>query len=145
MDRKATLLAVLGAAGTVLTALATHGTDAIRALTGVPVLLQAWASGLPLGMWSFVLALVLATLVWVAAIRHLPVGSTGKAPIVAANVLALVLGPAVTVAQHAVASMRTPGALLNALIVGLIAGLAAPHIGALMRGKARTRPMGGGR
>ena len=140
MDRKATLVAVLSAVGAVLTALATHGSDAIQALSGVPVLVQAWAAGLPLGVWSFALALVLATLVWVAAIRHLPVAPSGKAPFVAANAVALVLGPAVTVAQQYFAATRTPGALLNALIIGLIAGLAAPHIGALLRGKARTAP-----
>lgn len=140
MDRKATILALVGALGTVLTALATHGSDAIRALAGVPVLIQAWASGLPLGFWSFLLALVLATLVWVTSIRNLPVGAGGKAPFAAANAVALVLGPAVTVAQQYFAETRTPGALLNALIVGLIAGLAAPHIGALIRGKARTAP-----
>lgn len=140
IDRKATLLALAGAVGTVLTALATHGGDAIKALSGIPVMLQAWASGLPLGVWSFVLALVLATLVWVTAIRTLPIAPGGKAPFVAANILALVIGPAVTVAQQFFAATRTPGALLNALIVGLIAGLAAPHIGALLRGKARTAP-----
>lgn len=140
MDRKATLLTLAAALGTVMTALATHGSDAIRALSGVPVLVQAWASGLPLGFWSFVLALVLATLAWVTAIRYLPVGADGKAPFAAANAVALVLGPAVTVAQQYFAETRTPGALLNALIVGLIAGLAAPHIGALIRGKARTAP-----
>jgi len=140
MDRKATFLTLAAALGTMLTALATHGSDAIKALAAVPVLIEAWAAGLPLGFWSFVLALVLATLAWVAAIRHLPVGAGGKAPFVSANAVALVLGPTVTVVQHALADVRTPGALVNALIVGLIAGLAAPHIGALLRGKARTAP-----
>ncbi|RRN78533.1 hypothetical protein EIM50_13670 [Pseudoxanthomonas sp. SGD-10] len=140
MDRKATFLTLAAALGTMLTALATHGSDAIKALGAVPVLIEAWAAGLPLGFWSFVLALALATLAWVAAIRQLPVGAGGKAPFVSANAVALVLGPAVTVVQHALADVRTPGALVNALIVGLIAGLAAPHIGALLRGKARTAP-----
>lgn len=138
MDRKATILALVGALGTLLTALATHGASAVKALAAVPAMLQAWSAGLPLGVWSFTVALLLATLVWVAAIRKLPVSQSGKAPFVSANALALIVGPAVTVAQQYAAPGTGAGLLLNALILGLIAGLMAPHIGALIRGKART-------
>lgn len=134
--------AVLGTIGSalalVLSALATHGTNAIKALAGVPALLQAWSSGLPLGVWSFVLASVLSVLVWVAAIRNLPVGESGKAPFGHANAIALMVAIAVAVAQAYVAPVRNPGALLNAFMLGTVAGLLAPHIGTLLRGKART-------
>lgn len=137
MDRRAALISILAALGTLMTALATHGSDAITALAGVPVLLQAWANGLPLGVWSFVLASVLSILVWVAAIRYLPVVND-KAPFGKANLIALSVAVAVTVAQQAVVPERTPDALLNAFILGVVAGLLAPHIGTMLRGKART-------
>lgn len=138
MDR-ATIVAVGTAAGTVLAALSSHGSDAIAALAGVPALLQAWASGLPLGLWSFALAFALATLVWVAAIRYLPVSETGKAPFGKANLLALMVGVAVCVAQQYVAPARSAGGLLNAFWLGLLAGFIAPHAGTLLRGKARVK------
>jgi hypothetical protein len=139
MDR-ATIITVGTAAGTVLAALASHGSDAIKALAGVPALLQAFSSGLPLGLWSFVLAFALATLVWVAAIRKLPMSNTGKAPFGKANLVALLVGLIVAVAQQYVAPHRTPGGLLNAVWLGALAGLLAPHVGTLLRGKARTAP-----
>lgn len=139
MDR-ATIITVGTAAGTVLAALASHGSDAIAALSGVPALLQAWASGLPLGLWSFALASTLATLVWVAAIRYLPVSVTGKAPFGKANLIALLVGVSVCVAQQYLSPSRSAGALLNAFWLGMLAGFIAPHVGTLLRGKARVAP-----
>lgn len=139
MDRKAALISICAALGTLLTALSSHGANALAALSGVPALLQAWASGLPLGLWSFFLAFVLATLVWVAAIRRLPVGSDGKAPFGQANVIALIVGLTVTVAQQYVSPVKSAGGLLNAVWIGLLAGLLAPHIGTILRGKARSK------
>lgn len=131
---------VAAALVSVIGALASHGAGAIAALAGVPALLQAWAAGLPLGVWSSALALALATLAWVYAIRYLPVGKTGKAPFGYANVIALLVGLAVTVAQYRVAPVQTPGGLLNAVFLGLIAGGVAPQFGTLLRGRARTAP-----
>lgn len=139
MDR-ATIATVGTAALAVLGALASHGSKAIDALSGVPALLNAWASGLPLGVWSFGLASVLSVMAWVAAIRWLPVSACGKAPFGKANLLALLVGVAVTVAQQYVAPERSAGGLLNALFLGLIAGGLAPQVGTLLRGKARVAP-----
>lgn len=132
------LLAILSAIGTVIIALASHGEDAVSALLGVPALLQAWASGLPLGAWSFIVALSLSVLVWVYSIRYLPVGKDGKAPFGQANVIALMVGLMVAIAQQLVADHRTAGGLLNAFWIGSLAGLLGPQIGTLLRGKART-------
>jgi hypothetical protein len=139
MDR-ATIIAVGTAAGTVLAALSSHGTDALKALAGVPALLQAWSSGLPLGLWSFTLASVLSVMAWVAAIRWLPVSETGKAPFGKSNLIALLVGVAITLTQQLAAPDRGPGDLLNALCLGLIAGGLAPHVGTLLRGKVRSKP-----
>lgn len=138
MDRKAVALSILAALATLLTALGTHGENAVKALAGVPGMLQAWSSGLPLGVWSFVMAFALATLVWVTAIRMLPIGDSRKAPFGYANTLALMVGLAVTVAQQYAAESRDPGDVLNAVCLGLAAGLLAPFVGTLLRGKART-------
>lgn len=139
MDR-ATLATVGTAAVAAIGVLASNGEGAIKALSGVPGLLQAWASGLPLGVWSSAIALLLATLAWVYAIRYLPVGKAGKAPFGHANVISVMVGLAVTVAQYRVAPVQTAGGLLNALCLGLAAGALAPIIGTLLRGKARVAP-----
>lgn len=140
MDR-ATIAYVGTAAAAVLGALAGHGEKALQALSGVPALLQAWSAGMPLGVWSFTLASVLAVMAWVAAIRWLPMGATGKAPFGKANAIGLLVGVAVTVAQQLAAPDRGPGDLLNAFCLGMIAGGGvAPQVGALLRGKARVAP-----
>lgn len=138
MDRKAVILSILAALGTLLTALGTHGENAIKALAGIPSMLQAWSAGLPLGVWSFMLSLGLSVLVWVTAIRFLPVGETGKAPFGYSTILSVMVGVTVTVGQQHAAPVATPGALLNAVCLGLAAGLLASFIGTGLRGKARA-------
>lgn len=138
MDRKAVILSILAALGSLLTVLGTHGENAIKALAGVPAMLQAWSAGLPLGVWSFILSLLLSTLVWVTAIRFLPVGPTGKAPFGYSTILSVMVGMTVTVGQQRAAVESTPGAVLNAVCLGLAAGLLASFIGTALRGKARA-------
>ena len=96
MDRKGAIIAVLGALGTLVTILGASGAKAIEALAGVPLVLRAWADGLPFGLWSFGLALALATLVWAVSIRVFPVGKCGKAPFGLSNLMAFMIGPSVT-------------------------------------------------
>lgn len=130
-----------GVVATVLSALAMHGKGAIDALAGVPVLLQAWASGLPLGIWSFLLSLSLATLVWATAISKLPETRCGKQPHFSADTISLLVAVTVTVTQQFFAAEIGKGKLLNALWLGLIAGLLAPYIGNAIRAvAASTKP-----
>lgn len=131
MGSKYTWLITLATAiGTALSALAMNGKAAIEALAGVPLLLQAWASGLPLGIWSFLLSLMIATLVWSTAIVKLPPARDGRRPHFSADTLALILALAVTVTQQWFAGASVgQGKLLSAVWIGLIAGLLAPYIG----------------
>lgn len=129
MESKRTWLITLATAiGTVLSAVAMHGKDALAALAGVPSLLQAWASGLPLGIWSFLLSLMIATLVWSTAIVKLPLSRDGRRPHFSADTLALLVALLVTMTQQYFDGVGH-GKLLSALWIGLIAGLLAPYIG----------------
>lgn len=139
MNGKWTWLLTVGTAiGTVLSALAMHGKGAIDALAGVPIMLQAWAAGLPLGVWSFLLSLWLATLVWSAAIARLPATRCGARPYFTADTLALLVALTVTMTQQWFAGTGQ-GRLLNAMWIGLIAGLLAPYIGKAIRAVVASR------
>ena len=139
MNGKWTWLLTVGTAiGTVLSALALHGKGAIDALAGVPIMLQAWAAGLPLGVWSFLLSLWLATLVWAAAITRLPATRCGARPYFTADTLALLVAVTVTLTQQWFAG-HGQGRLVNAFILGLIAGFMAPYIGKAIRAVVASR------
>jgi len=140
MESKRTWLVTFATAiGTVVTALAMHGKGAIEALAGVPVLLQAWASGLPLGIWSFLLSLCLGTLVWLTAIVKLPPASDGRRPHFSADTIALLVALSVTETQQWFAG-RGQGQLLSAMWIGLIAGLLAPYLGRALRALFASKP-----
>lgn len=134
MDGKrfAWLLPVGTAIAAVLAALSAHGKAAVDALAGVPLLLQAWASGLPLGIWSFALALLLSVLVWAKVITLLPRTTAGRSAHFASDTVALLTALAVAVTQQTLAD-GSPGGLVSALWIGLIAGLLAPYIGRGLR------------
>lgn len=130
--RLAWLVPVGSAIAAVLAALAANGKAALDALGGVPMLLQAWASGLPLGIWSFMLSLVLALLVWAKAITKLPPTASGRARHFSSDNLAIVTALTVTVSQQAIVGIGQ-GKLLSAIWIGLIAGFLAPWIGRAIR------------
>lgn len=132
------LVTIGGALATVLSALALHGKGAIDALAGVPIMLQAWAAGLPLGVWSFMLSLWLATLVWAAAITRLPLARDGHRPHFSADTLALLVAVTVTLTQQWFAG-HGQGQLLSAFWIGLIAGLLAPYLGKAIRALVASR------
>lgn len=142
MNSKYTWLITLATAiGSIASALAMHGKASIEALSAVPVLLQAWASGLPLGIWSFLLSLSLASLVWTTAIVKLPASPDGRRPHFSADTLALILALLVTVTQQWFAGVGK-GQLLNAIWIGLIAGLLAPYLGRMARAMFAQKPAG---
>lgn len=135
------VITVATALGTLASALAMHGKGSLEALAGVPLLLQAWASGLPLGIWSFMLSLALSTLVWLTAIAKLPTSRDGHRPHFSADTLALIFALLVTVTQQWFAAASVGhGRLLNAIWIGLIAGLLAPYIGQALRALFAQKP-----
>lgn len=99
-------------------------------------LLQAWTAKLPMGLWSFLLSLVLALLVWASAMRTIKRARDGSRPHNTANGMALAAAMVLTLAQQWVSEtgFADKGGTLMALVIGLIAGLLAPFLGHLIRG-----------
>lgn len=141
MDR--TKLAGISAALAILTPfvvlLADKGNQMLAVLGGVPKVLAAWASGLPLGVGSFFLAVTLSTLLWLFLLPILPKARDGSRPHLSANLFALAASVAVCVGQQMLVAHGN-GEVLRATIVGLIAGLLSPYLGLAMRSCFATTP-----
>jgi hypothetical protein len=108
-----------------LVLLAVNGPALTQALMGFPALFQAWASVLPLGVWSAALALIIAIGAWAMAMRYLHPRPDGRSPQLGADVVAILMGIAVTVTQ-ASSSHATAGQLLSAMWIGCAVGFLAP-------------------
>lgn len=130
MNGKSMLLAGIV---TLLAALAANGAAAFQALAGLPLVLNAFAGGLPLGLVSFVLAGALAVLAWWHADRRLHYGKSGTpGRDFRSDNLALLVAVAATMAQTVVVRGSSSSALLQALMLGILAGLLAPIGGRAM-------------
>jgi hypothetical protein len=137
MDR-ATWVTAGSVVGTVLAAVAMHGKSALEAIGGVPVLFAAFSSGMPLGVYSAILAFGLSLLVWLAAIRGLKIPGANWTPHVSADVIAVCMAVLVTTTLQWV-NGTTAGAVLNAFYVGAFMGLLAACIGRAVRAAFRKR------
>jgi hypothetical protein len=116
---KATGLSV----GAFVILIAANGRAFFDALAGFPALIQAWSAALPLGVWSALLALLLAMLAWGFALRYLHPRPDGRSPQLGADVLSILMAIAVTVSQV----VGQPAAvLLQAMWMGAAAGFLAP-------------------
>ena len=104
---------------------ALHGDAFLKALGALPAVLQVFAEKLPLGVWSFFLALALAGFSYEFAVRWLPCRADGRRPYFAAETVGLVVGVAVTTVLQGAAA---PPAVLKAVMLGILAGYAAPWI-----------------
>lgn len=110
-----------------IAALAANGSAVIDVIVGLVKVPQAFATGLPFGLASFLLSLAISALVWYRADGRLRVGKGGEhGRGFAADAIALLMACAVTMAQAAVKIGPTPGALLQALMLGILAGLLSP-------------------
>lgn len=125
MNEKIKALTGVGLGG-LFVLFAMHGKAFLDALLGFPTLIRAYSSVLPLGVWSSVLALVVAMGAWGFALHWLPRTKQGKAPHLAAETIALCVAVAVTVGQQWAGK---PGDLLLALWMGVAAGFLAPYLG----------------
>jgi hypothetical protein len=101
-----------------------------KALAGFPALVQAWSAGLPFGFWSFLLAVAIGMGVW--GFLYLHSSMCSSRPHSCADTAAVVTGLAVDLAQQVVSGNVTPGAMLNALWLGLFAGLLAMYLARLL-------------
>lgn len=90
-------------------------------------LVTAFAAGLPMGVWSPVLSLVAAMLVWSVAIAKLKPNPCGRRAHLSAEFLAFLTGLGLTMLQQwAIGGDRAQYVL--AFVLGLIAGLGAPFL-----------------
>lgn len=128
---KGKALSVITVIGTALAMLAMHGKGAIEALAGIPAMLTAFSAQLPLGVTSFAFAFILATLVWVTANRAKFTGAHYNP-----DTVALCTALLVTMGQQWLSGQHAGGALLTALLLGLIAGLLVPYVCRLFVGKS---------
>lgn len=116
---------------------ALHGEAFIKALMAFPALLQAYASGLPFGATSFLLSFAIAALVFSMARRNF-ICKTRREFI--AELLALMMALAVTLTQQYFGDVPSSNSrVLQATLLGLLAGLAAPFVvrGMMAAGKIR--------
>lgn len=135
-SKLATLAIVLGS---MLSALAMHGKAALEALAGIPVLVVAFANGLPLGVWSVILAFTVATLLWTALDRKRPPAPCGKSRSFSNDTITLCVALVVTSSQQWASGIETRGALLNAFWLGLVAGISAQYAGRALRSMFRRK------
>jgi hypothetical protein len=110
-----------------LVLLAVNGKALTDAMMGFPALVQAWSAVLPLGVWSAVLALVVAVGAWAFAMRYLHPRPDGRSPQLGADIVAILMGIAVTVTQ-ASGGGANAGRLLSAMWMGCAVGFLAPVV-----------------
>lgn len=117
---------------------ALHGEAFIKALMSLPALITAYAAGLPFGATSFLLSLALAALVFSMARRNFRCRYRRE---FFAELLALLVALTVTLAQQYFgAEPSTTPRVLQAVLLGLLAGLSAPF---LVRGMMAAGKTGG--
>ena len=117
-DTRTKAAAWIAIVASVVSMLALNGKAALDALAAFPALASAWASGLPLGLWSCLLsAAVAGGLHWWARTWH------GRS--FALEVATFVVAVGVTVSQLAVGQgfEATAPQLLSAIWIGLLAGI----------------------
>lgn len=116
---------------------ALHGEAFLKALMAFPALLQAYSAGLPFGATSFLLSFAISALVFSTARRNFSCKTRRE---FLAELLALVTALAVTLAQQYFGDIPgTTPKVLQATLLGLLAGLASPFVvrGMMAAGKIR--------
>lgn len=97
----------------------------LDALAGLPKVLQAFSQALPLGTGTFFLVLLLAGFAW---FKLKQCGRSEAVSESAALAVALALTVALNAAMPAAAGMTPAASALKAVMLGVLAGLAAPYV-----------------
>jgi hypothetical protein len=130
----ASLSAFGGALAVVFAAIATNGEKTLAVLGGIPKLLSAWSSALPLGTGSVVLAVIFGTGLWLFLLPRLPrAADGGRAQLLDDNIAILVVMLLVLGQQLIGAAPNTTGKVLMAVILGGIGGFVACWLGRVIR------------
>lgn len=104
-----------------------HGEAVIKAASGLPALISAFASNLPGGFLSFLLSLALSGLSF-SFVRRWSTCPNPERKEFLTHLFAVCFGLGVTVAQQYVTGKVSPPDLLQAIWIGLLAGLSAPKV-----------------
>lgn len=116
---------------------ALHGEAFLKALMAFPALVQAYAAGLPFGATSFLLSFAIAALVFSMVRRNFACYTRRE---FFAEAAALLTALAVTLAQQYFGEIpSTTPKVLQATLLGVLAGLSAPFVvrGMMAAGKVR--------
>lgn len=124
MNDKLKLLTGTGFIG-LIWAFATYGKSLAEAVGAFVVLLGAFASNLPGGLKSYALSLAVAGLFYSFTRRWLTCQHGARREFLS-QLFALFVGIGVTLAQQYVTNKVAPPDLLQALLIGVLAGLSAP-------------------
>ncbi len=103
----------------------THGRAFLDALMGLPALVAAWSSQMPFGALSFLLSLGVAAGACAFLLRWLPACRNDASKHFAAETVTVLVAVVVSTVQQ---RGGTPGDLLTALWLGLLAGFSAPWL-----------------
>lgn len=136
MDKSkiATLSTIAGVLATLFASLATNGEKTLAVLGGVPKLLAAWSSGLPLGTGSWLAAVAVGTGLWLYLLPRLPRAPDGSRAHLKADNYAISAVIVLVLAQRLLAGITVgTGQLLMAFAVGIIGGFMAPWLGRVLR------------
>ena len=104
--------------------IAGNGKEFLEAATAFPQLANAWASGLPLGLWSIVVAWLVGMVVYLLAEHFLKTSRMGRR---ASETIAICVVIGVAQAQVWVGGGDAEQRL-NALWLGIIFGYFAPYV-----------------
>lgn len=102
-----------------------YGKGLVDVLTAFPALVAAFASNLPGGLKSYFLSLAIAGLFY-SFVRRWLTCQHGARREFFSQLFALLLGVGVTIAQQHVTGKVAASDLLQALLIGVLAGFSAP-------------------
>lgn len=131
--RFASLATLAGILATLFAAIAANGEKTLAVLGGVPKVFSAWASALPLGTGSALMAGLFGAGLWLFLLPRLPRAKDGGRPQLLADTIVIVVVAFLVVMQQILAGGRGQGQLLMALMVGGVDGFIAPYVGRALR------------
>lgn len=120
---------------------ALHGRALVDVLLALPDVAAAFAARMPFGAWSFLLSMGVSAGLYAFLMRWLPLCGNGRRPHFASESIALLAAMLASLLQQQSSAMSP---LMNAVLLGLVAGLAAPWLvrglEALFGQRRRVRP-----
>lgn len=124
MDKRLQTVFGVGFGG-LLALFALHGRALLDVLMAMPDVAAAFAARMPLGAWSFLIALACAAGIYAFLLRWLPSCGNGHRPHFASESMAILTAMLAALVQQ---SSSSPTHLMRAVLLGLVAGLAAPWL-----------------